>query len=107
MQQSFGLFAILAVAVLGIGVSQAPRAGLCRSDLANPSYVGGVDVEGRRVVPADTAPIPEVRLSDGRLLAEVPVGRSGSDRVWVPVEADVQGVLPGSDRHCGSSTRRK
>lgn len=101
MQQSFGLFMILGVAVLGTGLAQAPHAALCRSDLSDPSYVGGVDNEGRAVVPADANPVPEVRLGDGRLLAEVPLGRSGHDRIWVPIETDAK-EAQGANKSCRS-----
>ena len=100
MQQSFGLFSLLGMVVVGMGLAQAPHAALCRSDLSDPNYVGGVDAEGSPVVPADVAPVPEVRLGDGRLLAEVPLGRSGHERVWVPIETDAQAQPSGAGKPC-------
>jgi hypothetical protein len=71
------------------------KTGTCDPNLAGPNYVGGVDVSGRRITPADIGGAPGVDLSHISATPILAPGRHGRH-----MEVVVQGVEPAETAPC-------
>lgn len=64
---------------------EGPAPGPCAGANVYPDYVGGTDVYGHPVAPADVNGIVSVNLASDTVIADVPSGHRTSDQVAVDV----------------------